>query len=188
VHHRVKNNLQIVGSLLSLQATRSEDPKVRDALMDALVRIDAMSLAQRFLQEDEETGSISSGQLFQAWASQIRARLGSCGRGLRLRLDVQERPLSLDLAAPMALIATEALMQAYRRPCPNPLSCRLKVAMHDDEDVVLTICVEEDIHAFDAPGGIGLTLIEGYVRQIHGRLDVEDAGRLIVHAPIPAAA
>jgi two-component sensor histidine kinase len=190
VHHRVKNNLQIVGSLLSLQANRADDQKVRDALMDALVRIDAMSLAQRFMQEDEETGSISSGQLFQAWASQIRARLGKgADRGLRLRLDVQERPLSLDLAAPMALIATEALMQAYRRPCPKPLSCRLKVAMHEHEDVVLTICVEEDLHAFDATGGIGLTLIEGYVRQIRGRLDlVEDTGRLIVHAPIPAAA
>ena len=189
VHHRVKNNLQIVGSLLSLQGNRADDPKVKDALMDALVRIDAMSLAQRFMQEDEEAGAISSGELFQAWASQIRARLGGCGRGLRLRLDVQERQLSLDLAAPMALIATEALMQAYRRPCPKPLACRLKVAMHEHEDVVLSICVEEDAHAFEAAGGIGLTLIEGYVRQIRGRLDLpEDAGRLTVHAPIPAAA
>ncbi len=189
VHHRVKNNLQIVGSLLSLQANRSDDQKVKDALMDALVRIDAMSLAQRFMQEDEEAGSISSGQLFQAWASQIRARLGHCGRGLKLRLDVQERQLSLDLAAPMVLIATEALMQAYRRPSRKLLSCRLKVAMHDDEDVVLTISIEEDLHAFDAAGGISLTLIEGYVRQIRGRLDLaEDAGQLVVHAPFPTAA
>jgi hypothetical protein len=89
----------------------------------------------------------------------------------------------------MALIATEALMQAYRRPGDKPLACRLKVAMHDHEDVVLTIRVEEDANAFAAPGGISLTLIEGYVRQIHGRLDLTaDGGGLVVHAPIPAAA
>ena len=189
VHHRVKNNLQIVGSLLSLQASRSEDQKVKDALLDAQVRIDAMSLAQRFLQEDEEAGAVSARQLFEAWASQIRARLTNGARKLRLRVEVEERELCLDLAAPMALIATEALMQAYRRPVDAPLSCRLKIAMHEHEDVVLTISVEEDAHVFDITGGISLTLIEGYVRQIKGRLDLaEQAGALVVHAPLPVAA
>jgi nitrate/nitrite-specific signal transduction histidine kinase len=49
VHHRVKNNLQIVGSLLSLQAQRSNDPAAREALLDALVRVDAIALGQRFM-------------------------------------------------------------------------------------------------------------------------------------------
>jgi two-component sensor histidine kinase len=189
VHHRVKNNLQIVGSLLSLQAARAEDQNVKEALLDAQVRIDAMSLAQRFMQEDEETGSVSARELFEAWATQIRARLAGSGRRLRLRLDVEERELCLDLAAPMALIATEALMQAYRRPGEAPMSCRLKVVMQEHQDVVLTIAVEEDAHAFDAPDGICLTLIQGYVRQIRGRLDFgEAAGSLTIHAPLGKAA
>ena len=189
VHHRVKNNLQIVGSLLSLQAGRADDQKVKDALLDVQLRIDAMSLAQQFMQEDGESGVISAGQLFEAWATQVRARLPKGARRLRLRLSVEERQLSLDLAAPMALIATEALLQAYRRPGADPVSLKLKVCMHEHGDVMLSIAAEEDAHVFDSSSGISSTLIQGYVRQIHGRLDVSpEAGSLIVHAPLSAAA
>jgi two-component sensor histidine kinase len=190
VHHRVKNNLQIVSSLLSLQASRSGDTAVKEALTDALVRLDAMGLAQRFLQDDEEHGSISARQLFEAFVQQLRARLGPAGRRLALGLQVQDRQLSLDVAAPLVLIAGEAVMQAFRHyEGEAPLRCRLEIDGCEPQRVELALTVENDGEAFEPGEGISRSLIEGYVRQIKGKLSIGmRPARLTVEAPLPLAA
>jgi two-component sensor histidine kinase len=190
VHHRVKNNLQIVASLLSLQASRGASPEVKDALTDALVRLDAMGLAQRFMQEDEEHGSVSARQLFEGLGQQLRARLGPAGRRLSLLIDVDDRPLSLDVASPLVLISSEAVMQAFRRHPPDtPLLCRLHVDGNDPERVEMSVTVENEPSAFEGRDGISRSLIEGYVRQIRGKLTIGvRPACLMVEAPLRAAA
>jgi two-component sensor histidine kinase len=183
----VKNNLQIVGSLLSLQAARTEAPEAKSALIDALVRIDAMALGQRFLKDDGEPGVVSTNQLFQAWSSQLKARLAHGPRRLVLRCEIEERELSMDVAAPLVLIATEALMQAYRRATVDPLVCRFQVSTGSDGDVLLVLSVQDDPHAFARDAGVSKTLLQGYLRQIRGAISIgEQADVLTVRAPLAA--
>jgi hypothetical protein len=185
VHHRVKNNLQIVGSLLSLQASRSQNPDTKDALQDALVRIDAMSLSQRFMQQQEEEDSISSLELFEGFAAQIRARLGSGRRGLVLNADIEPRVMPLDAGSRLVLIAAEAILCAFRA-CPgaNPLICNMAVRFNPD-GVEMRLSVPDWPRAFDCgPEQISRSLIDGYVRQMRGRLLAEaGSGELTVSAP-----
>lgn len=190
VHHRVKNNLQIVRSLLSLQSARSSDEKVKEALTDALVRLDAMGLAQRFMEEDEEHGSVCARQLFEGLRQQLRARLGPAGRSLSLKLEMDDRQVPLDIASPLVLISSEAIMQAWRRrPEDAPLVCRLRVDGKDDDRLELILTVEDQTAAFEADEGLSLSLIEGYVRQIRGKLTIGmRPARLTVEAPLKAAA
>lgn len=187
VHHRVKNNLQIVGSLLSLQAARSDDPKVKSALQDALIRLDAMSLAQRFMQEDEERSVVSATQVFEAWAAQFRARMGQADRRLELLVQVDERSLPMELAAPLLLIATEAVMHAYRLPGSEPLTCRVGLAEGPNQSIVLSLDLPQADAGFSGQRSISRDLIQGYVRQLRGRLDLDDASRVVVQAPALAA-
>jgi HAMP domain-containing protein len=186
VHHRVKNNLQIVGSLLSLQAARSDDLGVKYALQDALFRLDAMALAQRFMQDDEGRNSVSVSTVFEAWSSQFRARLGADSRRLDLRILVDERALPLEFASPLVLIANEAVMCAYR--CSGEAIMACNVAVTDSPDGVV-LCLElPGGSSFDWSKTVSSDLINGYVRQLRGRLDLSDASHLTVEAPRPRAA
>lgn len=185
VHHRVKNNLQIVGSLLSLQASRSSDPGVREALQDALVRIDAMSLSQKFMQQQEEEERISSTELFEAFAAQARARLGAGRRALNLVLDVEAGIIPLETGSRLVLAAAEALLCAFRTSDKNPMTCRLEVCF-EDECVRLTLTAIGSPDAFTAcPDWVSRDLLDGYVRQLRGRLRADPgSGELCVFAPV----
>ena len=187
VHHRVKNNLQIVGSLLSLQAARSKDPAIKEALQDAMVRIDAMSLAQRFMQQEgEEEDSIASTELFEAFAAQVRARLGNGRRALVLSMDIAPRVMPLEVGSRLVAVAAEALICALRGDLPDPLLCHLTVAFTDDE-VEMTMVAQGEPNAYAcAPQMVSRDLIDGYVRQMKGRLTAQEgSGSLSVTAPCP---
>jgi two-component sensor histidine kinase len=191
VHHRVKNNLQIVGSLLSLQAARTKDPDTRAALQDALVRIDAMSLSQRFMPRQEEPDNVSSLELFGSFAAQVRARLGGARpgggrRALVLGTDIEPQIMPLEVAARLASIAAEALICAVRSAGTTPLTCTLSVGF-DADTVRLRIAVSDEPDPFVCgPGEVSRDLIDGYVRQMHGRLDMTaEGGALTVTAPCP---
>lgn len=188
VHHRVKNNLQIVGSLLSLQAARADDPKVKAALQDALIRLDAMSLAQRFMQEDDERSMVSAPHVFEAWASQFRARMGPAGRRIELQVQVEDRSLSMALASPLLLIATEAVMHAFHRAGDGPFVCKVSLAGEAEGRVVLCLDLPGRGAGLDGQRTIARDLIQGYVRQLHGSLDLQDASRVVVEAPVRLAA
>ena len=189
VHHRVKNNLQIVGSLLSLQAARSIDANVKAALQDALVRIDAMSLGQKFIQQQEEDEArASSCDLFKSFVGQVRARLGGVGRGLDIEADIEPIILPLDTGSRLVLIAADALICAFRASGAGPLSCRLSVRLADDA-VIMPLSTPGEPDAFPGRSDrIALDLIEGYVRQLRGEMRAEaGAGLLSVRAPLASA-
>jgi hypothetical protein len=80
IHHRVKNNLQIVMSLLSIQANQVKDPKARDALMQAQTRINALALVHRILNELEDQSTLDLKQLLEELSRQIAEGIGNTKR------------------------------------------------------------------------------------------------------------
>jgi two-component sensor histidine kinase len=185
VHHRVKNNLQIVASLLSLQASRADDPAVREALQDTLVRIDAMSLSQRFMKQHEDEDRVAAVELFEALIVQVRARLGSAARTLSIVADIEPFILSLDAGSRLVLAAAEAMICAFRAAAPHTLHGRLTVRRQED-GVSLTLTVQDQPDAFaDAADRVSRNLINGYVRQLRGRLQADPgSGSLSLFAPM----
>jgi two-component sensor histidine kinase len=182
VHHRVKNNLQIVGSLLSLQSARAKDPAIKEALQDAMVRIDAVSLSQRFMQQEEEEDRVCSVELFEAFAGLIRGRLGSGRRALVLSTQIEPGDLPLDTGSRLVSIAAEAVVCALRGSQSNPVLCHLIVSFSADKvEMALTVQNEPDAFA-NSPDQVCLDLIGGYVRQLKGRIMTGD-GALSVSAP-----
>jgi len=171
VHHRVKNNLQIVGSLLSLQAARSSDAKVKSAIRDALVRIDTLALSQRFMKPTEGKDTVSASEIFGGLVSQLRARLRRPG-ALSLTLDIEDLTLDLEFAGRLVLIAGEVILVATHRASQNPLSINLRLRGQDTGAVVLTISTDNAATLLQsAPGDISLGLIDGYLKQVRGRVE-----------------
>jgi two-component sensor histidine kinase len=108
-HHRVKNNLQIVSSLVNIYAQTVASPIAKSAFRQIMARIDALTLIQRLIEGSEAEPTVNMTALLEQFADQMRALAAEHGQQFRLKLDIEHRYLSPDIATPIILFAIEAL-------------------------------------------------------------------------------
>lgn len=182
VHHRVKNNLQIVGSLLSLQVSRATEPAARDALLDALVRLDAIALGQRFMREQEDEEQVHAIDLFDAFTHQVHGRLGG-DRGLDIVCDIEPCMMPLETGSRLVILTAETLLHALHTSS-GPVAFHIGLRFEDD-GVILTVSPPLDLEAASPDARVCRDLIQGYVRQLRGRLETTaDGSSLVLRAPL----
>jgi hypothetical protein len=114
IHHRVKNNLQIVMSLLSIQANQVKDSGARDALMQAQTRINALALVHRILNELEDQSTLDLKQLLEELSRQIAEGMGDTDH-VRIEVDVPHMVVASSVAVALALFTVEALTRITPR-------------------------------------------------------------------------
>lgn len=171
VHHRVKNNLQIVMSLLSLQTAQLKDPTARTALSQAQMRINALALVHRMLHEIEDQTTIDVNRLLGDLSRQIADGLGGGRENIRIDLEMAPYSVPADIAIPLALFAVEAVTNAYKYAFPDPemegiVTIRLRRA---GEDLVLSI-IDNGV-GYDTTSvkrSIGSRLIATFGQQVGG--------------------
>jgi two-component sensor histidine kinase len=171
IHHRVKNNLQIVMSLLSLQAGQLKDPTAREALMQAQVRINALALVHRILHEIEDQTTIDLSRLLHELAHQITEGMRAEKVPVRVEENLLPCEVSGDVAVPLALFAAEALTNIFKYAFPPGREgvIRIELAAVADGRLRLSIC--DNGVGFDETGqktGIGTRLIKTFGTQIGG--------------------
>ncbi len=195
IHHRVKNNLQIVASLLNLQAARIRQPEARAEFASARDRVRALATLHRHLYMHGEVHTIDMpafltelcGQLFQAMGE-------TAGRRIQLQIEASPLQLNSDQAVPLSLIVTEAVSNAVKYAFPRQRTGSIRVCLNTDGDVA-ELVVEDDGVGIPAGksetetgprDGIGITLIRGFARQLGATLTVhEDQGtRYSVRVPL----
>ncbi len=186
IHHRVKNNLQVVASLLNLQASRIRVPEAKNEFQAARDRVRALATVHRHLYAHGEINTINMrvfltdlcGPLLQAMAQ------GSDER-IRFDIDAPELQMTSDQAVPLSLIVTEAVTNAVKYGFPNdragtisikltPTGNDVTLDIHDDGIGIPAGRVETEAGTRD---GIGIQLIRGFARQLGATLVIEeDAG------------
>ncbi len=183
IHHRVKNNLQVIASLLNLQASRIRAPEAKAEFQAARDRVRALATLHRHLYADGELHTINMrsfltelcGQLFQAMGEKEGARI-------QLAIEAPELRMSSDQAVPLALIVTEAVTNSVRYAFPGGRKGHISVILknHDGElDLVISddgvgiLAGRADMDA-GTRDGIGLQLIRGFTRQLGASLTVEE--------------
>lgn len=174
-HHRVKNNLQIVMSLLSLQAGRLRDPAARNALRQAQFRVNALALVHRILYENDEFGAIDLKKLIEEIACQIHSAAGREARALHLEFNLVQRSIASDLAVPLTLFLVEALTNAFHHAYPDANGGAVRVSLLPVPDKMLRLAIEDDGVGLMPAGegeGIGTRLIEAFARQVGGSAGV----------------
>jgi two-component sensor histidine kinase len=190
-HHRVKNNLQIVMSLLSLQAGKLRDPAAKDALRQAQMRVNALALVHRILHEIEDLGSVDLQRLIHDLAHQIHEGFGAERRDLRLEVDIVPRQAPSDIAVPLTLFTVEALTNAFKHA--YPVGARggvIRVSLAPLENGKLRLAIEDDglgVQGEPAGNGIGTRLIQAFAQQIGGTATVtkRDTGGTVVELIFP---
>ena len=195
IHHRVKNNLQVVASLLNLQASRIRQPEARAEFQAARDRVRTLATLHRHLYAHGELHTINMREFLIELCSQLFQAMGEkAGERLRLEIEAPELKMSSDQAVPLALIVTEAVSNAVKYAFPGgrrgSISVTLKadqshaeLEIFDDGVGIPAGRVETEAGTRD---GIGIQLIRGFARQLGATLQVEEGHgtRYKVHLPL----
>jgi len=169
IHHRVKNNLQIVMSLLSIQANQVRDEVAKDALLQAQTRINALALVHRILNELEDQSTLDIKQLLEELSHQIAG--GMSNDNVKVEVDVTSRVVSGSTAVALALFTVEALTNIFKHAFPNERTGVIRVGLAPTPDGKLKLTIADDGLGFAMNGtgrSVGSRLIKTFGLQLGG--------------------
>ena len=194
IHHRVKNNLQIISSLLNLQSLNFRDPIALAHFKDSQNRVRSMALIHEHLYRSDDLASIDfgkylrdlSGQLFQSYKSQ--------NNKVELNIEVSNIYLDIDTAIPCGLLLNELMSNALKHAFPNGREGRICVEMRSNDKGMYQLTVWDDGIGmpieidYRKTSSLGLQLVNSLTRQLGGTLDMnnETGTRFTIEFPIPS--
>ena len=192
IHHRVKNNLQLVMSLLNLHARRIRDPRAEVAFAEARSRINALATLHRRLYESESVQQIDLRWFLEDLCAELRRGGLSRGRNVELTVDSPGEVIGPEIAVPLGLLVTEAITNAYKHAFNERDGGHIHVEVKRDSPAMLTLTVRDDGTGIDLASdqadsaGLGRSLIEAFVRQLRGELEIRGDDGTAVQVRFPA--
>ena len=129
IHHRVKNNLQIVSSLLDLQAARVADQGTQALLRDSQNRIHSMALIHQTLYGSKDFDSVDFAQFSETLLSALISSYGIDPDRIAIRVDVEPVHLPIDIAVPCGLVVNELITNALKHAFPNRDQGEIRIAL-----------------------------------------------------------
>ena len=178
VHHRVKNNLQVITSLLRLEAGRTREPGTKDVLKEMQGRIRSMALLHETLYQSGKFGGVELSDYLRQLATQLfRAQNSAPGR-VQLSLDLSPVTLTIDHAIPCGLIVNELLTNSLKYAFPHDTSGEVRLELHREADARIRLRVSDTgvglPEDFDSRrrSSLGLQLASDLARQLGGSLEI----------------
>ena len=176
VHHRVKNDLQLVCSLLSLQERELGDSAAARAIEDCEQRVQAIAMIHEHMYQSDDLARLSFSEHLRTLTSHVE-QLGRTG--VELTLDVEDQvTLGVDQAIPCAMIVHELVVNCFRHAFPDGRQGRVRVSFQRDGGSMVRVSVEDDgvgmpERSREASGkGLGWRLVEALAKQLRGTLEV----------------
>ena len=195
IHHRVKNNLQIVHSLLDLQSTSITDPVSLGLMRESQNRVRSMALIHQTLYESKDFARVDFGRFLDTLVPTLISSYGVTAASIDLVIDATEVQLPINSAIPCGLVVNELISNALKHAFPNgrPGEIRIHLAPDGDDRVLLTVSdngigIREDFDMAQATT-LGLQLVTLLVDQLAGELDIHraDPTKFAVRFPLVRA-
>ena len=184
VHHRVKNNLQVVASLLNIHGRNAESPLARDAYSSIGRRVGALSIVHRnHYAEMEENRGISLRPLISELAAELRATAPETARGLRIDLDLEGANTTQDVAVSVAFLITEIVEFALLRTPNDPV----EISLRRSSELTARLTLNSPVLVPDDEGTREKVqferIVAGLAKQLRSSLD-RKLGRYSVELPV----
>ena len=180
VYHRVKNNLQIVDSLLVMQARQVADPDAKSALLGLRSRIYALGLVHQQLMGSADLQTFD----FAPFLRELSANIVEGGADAEISLTVDAQPLvvGLDFAIPLGLLVTELVTNSLKHAFAAGKG-EIAVTMTVGDDGAVSLVVADNGRGYDTaqaaaagPKGLGANIIKGLLAQLRGTMSVHNEG------------
>jgi PAS domain S-box-containing protein len=188
VHHRVKNNLQVISALISLQSDSLSDPADRDVLREAEKRITSIALVHEKLYRSRDLARVD----FDGYLLQLLEHLAgvylAASSPVRILYEGSANDFTIDEAIPCGLIITEAVSNAMKYAFPDGREGTISITVAEEADGECGITIRDDGVGFppgfdpDATGSLGLHLIRMLAtRQLRGTLAMTDEKGITIY-------
>nr|WP_316641827.1 PAS domain-containing protein [uncultured Roseateles sp.] len=183
VHHRVKNNLQIISSLLNLQA-RNAEPGVKLALQDSQSRVRAMALMHQLLYERADFSALELGPYIRRLGGLLRDTYLGAGTAVRLQIDAPDAGLRIDLqrAIPCGLLVNELVTNSIKHGFRGAAAGLIVVSVAADAEGQVSLEVGDNGTGLPEGvrpgqgGGLGFQLLPVLAEQCRASLELLDSG------------
>ena len=176
IHHRVKNNLQVISSLLSLQSSYIEDRQIQGALYDSQHRVRSMALIHEKLYQSANLAQIDFGDYIRDLAGYLFEVQGGFARGLTLNIQIDYGYLPIDLAVPCGLILNELISNILKHAFPDGRCGETRIECWVNQDGQIMLLVGDNGVGLPAgfdpknTGSLGLELVYSLTEQLDGTL------------------
>ena len=180
VHHRVKNNMQVITSLLRLEGRRIDHPATKVMVRDVQNRIQAMVTLHETLYKTGNFARVDVATYLGQLIAQIRRSLGTESRQVQFKVDLASTGLDLDQAVPCGLIVSELVSNALKHAFPDGRQGSIRIDLHE-ADRQLRLRVSDDgvglPPEFESrrEHSLGLKLVSDLARQLGGTLVIDPA-------------
>jgi PAS domain S-box-containing protein len=180
IHHRVKNNLQVISSLLSLQSRSVLDQHTLNVLSENAGRVRAMALIHEELYNAENLVNINFSMYIRNLTTHLSRAYGIDSGRIKIHIDADENTLAIDDMATCGLIVNELVSNCFKHGFPNNRSGRISIALKKVGERMYVLTVQDDGVGFsgnldlDSVQSLGLKLVKYLARKLDGELQISN--------------
>jgi PAS domain S-box-containing protein len=178
IHHRVKNNLGIVSSLLQMQCRRTQDPQATAILRDSQNRIASIALVHEKLYRSSDLANIHFAQYIPDLTTHLFDSYNVSSNYIKLNIQVDNTSLDIETAIPCGLIINELVSNALKYAFPDNRTGEIQVSLHQLNEYEFVLSIRDNGIGLPADFDrkkvktLGLTLIQGLVKQLSGSIEI----------------
>lgn len=181
IHHRVKNNLQVISSLLSLQERSMESGSAKSAIHEGKERVKSMELVHKMLYQGNSFSGIEMNAYVNKLSLGLIESFGIDKKDVELNAGFKPITLDVDTAIPLGLILNELIINSLKHAKSATEKLALKIEIHETETSQLQVSIADNgkgrVSEIEASDSFGLKIIRALVRQLDGVMVVkEDRG------------
>jgi PAS domain S-box-containing protein len=180
IHHRVKNNLQIISSLLNLQSAHIRDPRALEVFKEGQGRVRSMALIHEKLYQSADLARVDFSEYIRNLAAYLFRSYEVNAGAVTLNVEAEDVLLGVDTAIPCGLIINELVSNSLKHAFPGATRGAINITLRPDGGERLTLCVSDDgvglpegFDLLDTPS-LGLQLVNTLARQLGGEVEVGD--------------
>jgi two-component sensor histidine kinase len=189
IHHRVKNNLQTIASLLRLQGRRLQSEEAKEALQESVLRIGSIALVHETLSEDP-SHDVDFADVVRRISAMVREGLVLPENEIRIEVNGSTGLLGADLATPLAVTVTELMQNAIEHAFPDGGGGDLRVDLGSENGEVTVIVSDDGIGLKADPlsgSRLGLQIVRSLIDELGGRFELESDGGTRATVRVPRA-
>ncbi|MCK9151895.1 CHASE4 domain-containing protein [Methanobacterium alcaliphilum] len=193
IHHRVKNNLQIISVLLSLQSEEIEDPAILEKYKESENRIHSMALIHERMYQSEDLSSIDFSDYVTNLIGDISYAYGFDDKNLEIEMDVETHNLSIETVMPLGLIINELVSNSLKYAFNGKKSNKINIIFKKEGENCYRLEVMDNGIGFPESidfkntSSLGMQLVQELVEQIEGKINLlrEEGTHFIIHFKEP---
>lgn len=174
IHHRVKNNLQVIASLTHLRQMEVDDEKTRDVLAGLIAQIKSMAMVHEALYQTENLQGVSTKEYFESFARFMEQTYSYIGSPVSLEVRAQDCLVNVEQLSYLAMIASELVSNAYKHAFPKNRSGFIRISFFLIEEAYIMSVEDNGVGVgpeAETSNGLGLEIVQALSRQLGASLE-----------------